>query len=139
MPGLIDTHIHAPQYPNAGLGLDLPLLEWLNHYTYPLEEKFASPSFARMAYEKVVVGLAWSWSSLSKVKANRSNKLIFNGLYKEVYLDYHGIVFYSKKHEVRFVFGGLYYIRGLSKMLRHLGFYVEVNCKFDIKLYRLGI
>ena len=29
MPGLIDTHIHASQFPNAGLALDLTLLDWL--------------------------------------------------------------------------------------------------------------
>ncbi|KAJ8978753.1 hypothetical protein NQ317_002158 [Molorchus minor] len=39
IPGLIDTHIHAPQYPNCGLGYDKPLLEWLDHYTYKLEKK----------------------------------------------------------------------------------------------------
>jgi guanine deaminase len=54
MPGLIDTHIHAPQYPNAGLGLDLPLLDWLSTYTFPMESKFADVSFARSVYKKVV-------------------------------------------------------------------------------------
>lgn len=55
MPGLIDTHIHAPQYPNAGLGLDLPLLEWLDKYTFPMESRFEDVSFARTCYKKVVV------------------------------------------------------------------------------------
>ena len=35
MPGLVDTHIHAPQYYFAGSNMDLPLLEWLTKYTFP--------------------------------------------------------------------------------------------------------
>ncbi|KJE91703.1 guanine deaminase [Capsaspora owczarzaki ATCC 30864] len=54
MPGFIDTHIHASQYPNAGTGLDMPLLQWLETYTFPTEAMFANPEFAQNAYEKVV-------------------------------------------------------------------------------------
>ncbi|KAI5956072.1 hypothetical protein KGF57_003558 [Candida theae] len=39
-PGFIDTHIHASQFPNIGIGLDTPLLDWLNKYTFPLESQF---------------------------------------------------------------------------------------------------
>jgi guanine deaminase len=46
-PGLIDTHAHAPQYAQLGTGTDLPLLEWLNKYTFPTESRFADVSFAR--------------------------------------------------------------------------------------------
>ncbi|CAG8788433.1 10682_t:CDS:2, partial [Racocetra fulgida] len=45
---------HAPQYPNAGTGMDLPLLDWLNKYTYPLEKKFSSIEFAKKIYPIVV-------------------------------------------------------------------------------------
>ena len=55
MPGLIDTHIHAPQYPNAGKGLDHGLLDWLNKYTFPTEAKFQELEFAKNAYRKIVV------------------------------------------------------------------------------------
>lgn len=55
LPGFIDTHIHAPQYPNCGLGLDLPLLKWLEKYTYPLEAKIGQDlEFASKVYESVV-------------------------------------------------------------------------------------
>jgi len=54
MPGLVDTHTHAPQYPNSGLGLDLPLLEWLEKYTFPLEAKYKETKFAEEVYRKVV-------------------------------------------------------------------------------------
>lgn len=40
IPGFIDTHIHASQFPNCGIGLGIPLLKWLKEYTFPLEEKF---------------------------------------------------------------------------------------------------
>ncbi|PNF20793.1 Guanine deaminase [Cryptotermes secundus] len=54
MPGLIDTHIHAPQYPNAGLGYDMQLLDWLKTYTFPLEKKYSDLSFAAKVYEAIV-------------------------------------------------------------------------------------
>lgn len=54
MPGMIDTHIHAPQYPNAGKGLDHGLLEWLNKYTFPTEAKFKELEFAKNTYRKIV-------------------------------------------------------------------------------------
>eukprot|EP00048_Salpingoeca_helianthica_P004423 m.76739 g.76739 ORF g.76739 m.76739 type:complete len:438 (+) comp13190_c0_seq2:76-1389(+) len=54
MPGLIDCHTHAPQYVFTGTGSDLPLLDWLNKYTFPTEARFADLSFAREAYKKNV-------------------------------------------------------------------------------------
>jgi guanine deaminase len=55
MPGFIDTHIHAPQFPNAGLGYDKELLDWLTTYTFPLEMKYSDLNFATKVYEAVVV------------------------------------------------------------------------------------
>lgn len=55
IPGFVDTHIHAPQVPNIGLGLDKPLLDWLHAYTFPIETEFKNEDFARHVYEKVVV------------------------------------------------------------------------------------
>ncbi|XP_023944745.2 guanine deaminase [Bicyclus anynana] len=54
MPGFVDCHTHAPQFPNLGLGLDRPLLEWLDKYTFPLENKYSDEQFAANVYEKVV-------------------------------------------------------------------------------------
>lgn len=54
MPGLVDTHIHAPQYFFAGSNVDLPLLEWLTTYTFPTEHRFKSTDFAEEVYTKVV-------------------------------------------------------------------------------------
>ncbi|CAG8504877.1 4577_t:CDS:2 [Diversispora eburnea] len=57
IPGFVDTHIHAPQFPNAGTGLDLPLLEWLNKYTFPLEKSYSSLEFAKNVYPVVINNL----------------------------------------------------------------------------------
>ncbi|XP_067616638.1 guanine deaminase isoform X1 [Eurosta solidaginis] len=54
MPGFVDCHIHAPQVAQIGLGLDMPLLEWLNTYTFPLEAQFNDNKFATKVYAKVV-------------------------------------------------------------------------------------
>jgi guanine deaminase len=40
MPGLVDLHLHLPQIPNAGLGVGLDLLTWLDRYIFPLERDF---------------------------------------------------------------------------------------------------
>lgn len=44
----------ALQLPNAGIGLDLPLLEWLERYTFPLEARFADLAYARKTYDAAV-------------------------------------------------------------------------------------
>lgn len=55
IPGLIDTHIHAVQYPNCGLGYDKSLLDWLESYTFPLEKKFKDTLYAKKVFDAVVV------------------------------------------------------------------------------------
>lgn len=55
MPGMVDTHIHAPQYAYSGTHLDLPLLDWLNIYTFPVESRYEDLDFATDVYTKVVV------------------------------------------------------------------------------------
>lgn len=54
MPGMVDTHIHASQYSYAGTALDMPLLQWLNTYTFPVESQFKDLDFANRVYSKVV-------------------------------------------------------------------------------------
>ncbi|KAF9532229.1 hypothetical protein CPB83DRAFT_847468 [Crepidotus variabilis] len=54
MPGFIDTHTHAPQYPNMGTGGQFQLLDWLEKVTFPMEAKFEDTSFARDVYSSVV-------------------------------------------------------------------------------------
>ena len=54
MPAFNDLHVHAPQYRNLGLALDLELLPWLNTYTFPEESKFRDPSYATRIYRRFV-------------------------------------------------------------------------------------
>ena len=54
IPGLVDLHVHAPQWPQLGTGLDLPLERWLFEHTFPLEARFADPSFARPVWTDMV-------------------------------------------------------------------------------------
>ncbi|KAK1823817.1 hypothetical protein LTR12_001772 [Friedmanniomyces endolithicus] len=53
-PGFIDTHIHASQYPNAGVFGKSTLLDWLNTYTFPLESSFKDLERAARIYNRVV-------------------------------------------------------------------------------------
>jgi guanine deaminase len=57
LPGLIDTHIHAPQWPQLGTGLDLPLDRWLFEYTFPLEARFGDLAFAGAVWTDMVATL----------------------------------------------------------------------------------
>ena len=34
-PGMVDLHVHAPQYAFRGMCMDLELMDWLNRYTFP--------------------------------------------------------------------------------------------------------
>uniref|UniRef100_A0A1B0D8B1 Amidohydrolase-related domain-containing protein n=1 Tax=Phlebotomus papatasi TaxID=29031 RepID=A0A1B0D8B1_PHLPP len=54
LPGFIDCHIHAPQMPNIGLGLNMELLDWLKTYTFPMESQYKDSQFAAYVYAKVV-------------------------------------------------------------------------------------
>ena len=48
-----DLHLHAPQYPMLGTGMDLPLLDWLNAYAFPTEARFSDPDYAREIYRRL--------------------------------------------------------------------------------------
>ncbi|MBY0122777.1 guanine deaminase [Bacillus sp. S/N-304-OC-R1] len=54
LPGFVDLHVHAPQWAQSGTALDIPLYDWLNTYTFPIESKFADLDFAKDVYEDVV-------------------------------------------------------------------------------------
>jgi 5-methylthioadenosine/S-adenosylhomocysteine deaminase len=47
MPGLVNTHTHAPMVLYRGLADDLALMEWLQKYIFPAEAKTVSPEFVR--------------------------------------------------------------------------------------------
>lgn len=47
LPGLVNTHTHAPMVLYRGLADDLALTEWLTKYIFPAEAKTVSPEFVR--------------------------------------------------------------------------------------------
>lgn len=57
IPSFIDLHIHAPQYLQMGIGLDLELIEWLEQYTYRNESLFSDTDYARKIYPAFVKNL----------------------------------------------------------------------------------
>ncbi len=48
LPGLINTHTHAPMVMYRGLADDLALVEWLEKYIFPAEAKTVSPEMVRI-------------------------------------------------------------------------------------------
>src|SRR4029077_10344633 len=48
LPGLINTHTHAPMVMFRGLADDLALMEWLQKYIFPAEAKTVSPELVRI-------------------------------------------------------------------------------------------
>lgn len=77
LPGFVDLHVHAPQWAQAGLALDVPLYDWLNTYTFPLEAKFKDLDFAKTVYEDVVSTL---------IKNGTTTALYFATVHKEASL-----------------------------------------------------
>ena len=54
IPAMNDLHVHAPQYRNQGIAMDLELLPWLQNYTFPEEMKYASLDYAGRMYRRFV-------------------------------------------------------------------------------------
>lgn len=54
VPGFIDLHLHAPQWPQLGTGYDMPLSEWLFEYTFPLEARYSDLGFAQSMWDSMV-------------------------------------------------------------------------------------
>jgi guanine deaminase len=57
LPGMVDLHVHAPQWPQLGKALDLPLEEWLQKFTFPLEARYSDTAYAQQVYESLVASL----------------------------------------------------------------------------------
>lgn len=56
MPGFIDTHVHAPQLDVIG-SYGTGLLDWLDTYTFPAEQRQADPAVARDTAERFLEAL----------------------------------------------------------------------------------
>lgn len=69
MPGLINTHTHAPMVYFRGLADDLPLKEWLEKHIWPAEARWLSSEFIRDA------------TGLACLEMLRAGVICFNDMY----------------------------------------------------------
>ncbi len=63
IPAMNDLHVHAPQYRNQGIAMDLELLPWLQNYTFPEEMKYADTGYAERMYRRFVHDL-WRFGTM---------------------------------------------------------------------------
>ena len=70
-PGMVDMHVHAPQYAFRGMCMDLELMDWLNRYTFPEEEKYESLEYAEKAYGIFVDAMKKSATARACIFATR--------------------------------------------------------------------
>ncbi|KAJ8660045.1 guanine deaminase [Lichtheimia ornata] len=110
LPGLIDTHIHAPQITYTGTATDVPLMDWLQKYTFPSERQFEDPEWARKVYDVLVKRLlrngtttALYFSSIhleaSKILADAALKHGQRAFIGKVCMDQHGAEGYIETTE----------------------------------------
>ncbi len=66
IPAFCDLHLHAAQFPNAGLGYDCTFEEWLARYTYPAERAYARPAIYRDVNRRLLDTL-WRMGVMSAV------------------------------------------------------------------------
>ena len=63
IPAMNDLHVHAPQYRNQGIAMDLELLPWLQNYTFPEEMKYADTGYAERMYRRFIRDL-WRFGTM---------------------------------------------------------------------------
>jgi len=64
MPGLINTHGHAPMVMYRGLADDLALMDWLQKYIFPAEAKTVSPEMVRTGTRLAALEMIQSGTTL---------------------------------------------------------------------------
>ncbi len=74
LPSFADLHLHAPQYPMLGMGMDLLLLDWLNAYTFRTEERFADADYARRVYRRLAENLIRNGTTRVAMFSSRHTK-----------------------------------------------------------------
>ena len=69
VPGLIDTHIHAPQNPFRGIRMDDELIDWLNKNAFCEEQKYTEEDYYKKAYDIFVEELKKSATTRTSIFA----------------------------------------------------------------------
>ncbi|MGX9416904.1 amidohydrolase family protein [Vibrio sp. RC27] len=83
IPGFVDLHLHAAQFPQCGIGMTHQLLQWLNDYTFKLEKEYQDPEFARKIYARFADKLVASGTLRSCIFASSSTEgteILFDAL-----------------------------------------------------------
>ena len=74
LPPFCDLHLHAPQFLYQGMGLDLPLMQWLDKYALKAESRIeADPNFAHKLYTRLA----------NRLKENGTGAVLLFGTIKE--------------------------------------------------------
>lgn len=71
IPGMIDLHIHAPQYAYRGLGMDYELLDWLKYEAFVEESKYSDLEYSKKAYGIFVDNILRSATTRLSIFASR--------------------------------------------------------------------
>ena len=66
IPAFNDMHVHAAQYRNQAISMDLELLPWLQNYTFPEETKYADTHYAERMYSRFVHDV-WRFGAMRTV------------------------------------------------------------------------
>jgi len=77
LQSLADMHLHGPQYAMLSIGLDMPLLEWLEAYAFPTEARYSDAGFAREVYGRLARDL---------VENGTTRVCMFSSLHREATL-----------------------------------------------------
>lgn len=95
IPGMIDLHIHAPQYPFSGTGMDNELLDWLINIAFKEEAKYDLIYYADKAYDiftKNLVNSATTRASVFSTRHYKSTILLMDKLNSSRLITYVGKV-----------------------------------------------
>lgn len=71
VPGLVDLHLHAPQYAFRATGMDLELMDWLEKRAFPEEMRYADAHYADAAYARFAQDIKDSATTRAAVFATR--------------------------------------------------------------------
>lgn len=85
IPAMNDIHVHAPQYRNLGIAMDLELLPWLDNYTFPEESKYTDTEYAERMYRRFVRDL-WRFGTMRTVAfatVHRDSTRLLMNLFQE--------------------------------------------------------
>lgn len=85
IPAMNDLHVHAPQYRNQGIAMDLELLPWLQNYTFPEEMKYSDTKYAERMYRRFVHDM-WRFGTMRAcifATIHKESTLLLMNIFKE--------------------------------------------------------